>query len=62
MTAVGAGWRNSSGAVARRSAANAGSVMLTAELMRLDTDLYSLCDVIPVVIWHLFSMVVKRWY
>jgi len=30
---------SSSGAAARRSAANAGSVMLTAELTRLDTDL-----------------------
>ena len=33
--------RSSNGAAARHSAANAGSVMLTAEFARLNTDLYS---------------------
>jgi len=32
---------SSNGAAARRTAANAGSVMLTAELTRLNTDLSS---------------------
>jgi len=31
---------SSNGAAARRTTANAGSVMLTAELTRLNTDLY----------------------